>query len=149
MKKILALCFTLLLSFNFFSQSKNPISWVTSYKSISSTEGEIIIIASIEKGWHMYSQDTTSAGPVPTTFYFEKATGFKLVGKALEIGAHEIFDKAFDAKISSFSDKAEFRQKIKITGKTSFTIPFKVEYMCCDDSMCLPPKTVDLSVKVQ
>jgi hypothetical protein len=149
MKKIFTF-FTALLAFlSSHSQTQNPVSWTAAYKSISATEGEIIISANIQKGWHIYSQDTTSAGPIPTSLIFDGSKNYQLIGKAIETGAHEIFDKAFGAKISSFSDKAELKQKIKIISKPGFAIPFKIEYMSCNDMMCLPPKTIDLSVKVQ
>ncbi|MES2679196.1 MAG: protein-disulfide reductase DsbD domain-containing protein [Bacteroidota bacterium] len=148
MKKIITL-FLCLFGFFAANAQENPVTWSATYKAISATEGEIIINAKIDKNWHIYSQTASSAGPVPTSFNFEPVKNFKLLGTPTEIGAHEIFDKTFDAQISSFSDKAEFRQKIKITGKPGFMIPFTVEYMSCNDMMCLPPKTVNLNVKTQ
>lgn len=149
MKKLLALYFCIFSFFATIAQSQNPVSWNAAYKPTSATEGEIIITARIEKGWHTYSQRPSTDGPIPTSFMFGKPSQFQLVGKTEESDAHEEFVKAFDAKIFVFTDKAEFRQKIKFTGKPGFVIPFKLEYMSCNDMMCLPPKTIDLSVKVQ
>jgi len=149
MKKIFVVCIALFVFSNIFSQTKDPVKWAAIYKSISATEGEIIITASIDKNWHTYSQKPTTDGPVPTSFNFTASKQYQLVGKVEESAAHEEFDPAFGAKTSVFTDKAEFKQKIKLLGKTPATIPFKVEFMCCDDKMCLPPKTVDLSVKTQ
>ena len=150
MKKIaLTLCFSVLSLLNIYSQGQNPVKWVASYKSISATEGEIIITAQIDRPWHTYSQRPTPDGPVPTAFSFTETKQYQLVGKVEESNAREEFDAAFGAKVFVFADKAEFKQKIKLTAKTPLTIFFKVEYMCCDDKMCLPPKTIDLSVKVQ
>ena len=149
MKKILALCFIISSFFSAHSQVQNPVKWMASYKSISATEGEITILAMIDKGWHTYSQRPTEDGPIPTSFSFPESKHYQLVGKTQETDSHEEFVKAFDAKIFVFTDKAEFKQKIKLTGKPGFSIPIKVEFMSCDDKMCLPPKTIDLSVKVQ
>ncbi len=149
MKKFILFSVVTFLSSFAFAQVQNPVSWQAAYKSISATEGEITILATIENGWHTYSQRPTEAGPIPTLFTFSESKQFKLIGKAEETDAHEEFVKAFDAKIFVFTGKAEFKQKIKITGKPGFVIPFKVEYMSCNDMMCLPPKTIDLSVKVQ
>lgn len=148
MKKLVTLFLAFFAFFSAYSQAKNPISWVVSYKSISATEGEVVITAVIEKTWHMYSQKPTTDGPVPTSFTFPPSKQYQLVGKTEESPAHEEFDQAFGAKVFSFSDKAEFKQKIKLTGKGGFPVSFKVEFMCCDNNMCLPPKTVDLSVIV-
>lgn len=133
----------------FAAQPQNPVTWMASYKALSATEGEIIVTALIEKDWHTYSQRPTEAGPIPTALAFKPGTQYKLNGPTTETDAHEEFVKAFDAKIFVFTDKAEFKQKITHNAKGAFIIPFTVEYMCCNDRMCLPPKTVELSVKVQ
>lgn len=150
MKKLITLCLCFVAALGLKSQNQqNPVQWFASYKAISATEGEIVINALIDKGWHTYSQRPTDAGPIPTAFAFTNQGNYELVGKTQESDAHEEFVKAFDAKIFVFTNKAEFRQKIKLVGKSGFIIPFKVEFMCCNDNMCLPPKTIDLSVKTQ
>ncbi len=148
MKKLFLSCFVMLSTILATAQ-QNPVTWAASYKSISATEGEIIVTATIQKNWHTYSQRPTDAGPIPTTITFLPAKNYSLVGKTEESNAHEEFVKAFDAKIFVFHDKAEFKQKVKLIAKAPFNISFKVEYMCCNDQMCLPPKTVDLVVKTQ
>lgn len=148
MNKFFTLCLSL-FSFLALNAQQNPAVWSATYKSISATEGEIIIVAMLEKGWHTYSQRPTDAGPINTNITFPKSKDYTLVGKAEEAGAVEEFEKAFDAKVYSFSNKAEFHQKIKLNSKAGFSIPFKLEYICCNDNMCLPPKTIDLNVKTQ
>jgi Disulphide bond corrector protein DsbC len=148
---------TFLFAFSIFSflfgksqVPNNPVTWQATYKSISASEGEITIIAKIDKGWHTYSQRPTEAGPIPTSFDFKVLpANYELIGKTIETDAHEEFVKAFDAKIFVFTDKAEFKQKIKIKGKTGFNVPVKIEYMTCNDMMCLPPKIIELMVKIQ
>jgi DsbC/DsbD-like thiol-disulfide interchange protein len=130
------------------SQTQNPVKWQAAYKAISATEGEIVITAEIEKGWHTYSQRPTDAGPIPTSFKFAPSKDYDLVGKTEESNAHEEYVKAFEAKIFVFNGKAEFKQKVKVKKKGA-VITLKVEYMCCNDMMCLPPKTFDLTVKAQ
>lgn len=144
------LCFVALLcTVSFKSQTQNPVTWTAIYKTVSATEGEILITANIEKGWHTYSQKPTEAGPIPTSFTFTKSKDYELVGKTEESNAHEEYVKAFEAKVFVFSGKAEFKQKVKMRSKAGFAIPLKVEFMSCNDMMCLPPKTIDLSVKTQ
>jgi DsbC/DsbD-like thiol-disulfide interchange protein len=129
-----------------WGQNQNPVKWTAVYKSISQNEGEVIITANIEKGWHTYSQRPTDAGPIPTSFSFTPSKDFETIGTTQEENAHEEFVKAFDAKIFVFDGKAEFRQKVKVKKKGT-VILFNVDYMCCNDVMCLPPKTSQLSVK--
>jgi len=149
MKKLFALAFSLFAFLGVKSQGQNPVTWQAVYKSISATEGEIVITPKIEKGWHTYSQKVSADGPVATSFKFTESKQYALVGKVVESNVHEEFDKAFDAKIFVVTDKSEFRQKVKLSAKGGATVALKVEFMCCNDMMCLPPKTVDLTVKAQ
>ncbi|MCK7461047.1 MAG: hypothetical protein MZU84_02745 [Sphingobacterium sp.] len=51
-----------------------------------------------------------------------QSSGFTLEGKPFEVTEpEEMFDEAFGFKIKSFSDKAEFRQKIT-SDNASFTV---------------------------
>lgn len=147
MKKLILIAISLLTSFGLKSQSQNPVTWQISYKTLSATEGEISLSAKIEKGWHTYSQRATDAGPIPTSFKFTPSKSYQTIGKTEESNAHEEFVKAFDAKIFVFTANAEFKQKIKLLTKTPTTIAVNIEYMCCNDMMCLPPKTIELTVK--
>lgn len=149
MKNLIAITVCLFSFFGSIAQTQNPVTWTAAYKSISATEGEIIMTAKIDKGWHTYSQRPTEAGPIPTSFKFVESKQYKLVGKTEEGNAHEEFVKAFDAKIFVFTDKAEFKQKIKLIGTKGANVVVNVDFMCCNDMMCLPPKKIDLTVKAQ
>jgi DsbC/DsbD-like thiol-disulfide interchange protein len=149
MKTLLILLSTFLCSIGMLqAQAPSPVKWSASYEKVNDKEGFIHIKADIDKGWHTYSQRPTDAGPIPSSFTFTPSKGYELIGKTEEEGAHEEFVKAFDAKIFVFTGTALFKQKINLKSKGKQTIALKVEYMCCDDMMCLPPKTLELSVTV-
>ncbi|MFO0356546.1 MAG: protein-disulfide reductase DsbD domain-containing protein [Sphingobacteriaceae bacterium] len=143
---IFALLLVATFSTKLVSQTADPTKWTVVYNSINDKEGEIVVTATIDKGWHTYSIRKTADGPIPTSVTFESNKNFELLGELVEGEAHEVYDKAFDAKLFVFDDKAVFKHKVKLSGKAGFTIKLKVEYMCCNDMMCLPPKTIDLSV---
>lgn len=149
MKKILALCISFFTFLSIHAQVQSPVKWTASYRSISATEGEISVNAIIDKGWHTYSQQANNAVPLPTLFSFKESKEYQLLGKTEENNAHEEFDTALGEKLLVFTDKAEFKQKVKLAAKGQQTILFKVEYICCDNKMCMPPTTIDLSVKTQ
>lgn len=148
MKKLLLLLFALPL-FSLTAQVQDPVHWSAVYKKVSANEGEVVITALIDKGWHTYSQKAVTDGPIPTTFSITLPAGLNIDGKVQESPAHEAFEPAFGLTIGSYSDKAEFIQKIKTNGKVGQVIKVSVEYMCCNDMMCLPPKTAEFSVKTQ
>lgn len=131
------------------AQAQDPVTWSATYHRIGDKEGEIVIAGALQKGWHTYSMRPTDAGPIPTSFTLSPSKDYSLAGKPAESGATEEFDKAFDAKLFVFHEKAELRQKIRLKGTAAFSLTVKVEYMSCNDMMCLPPKTATLQVKVQ
>lgn len=134
-----------LISFTFgYSQVLEPVKWNTSVEKISETEFRLIAKASIEKGWHLYSQNVPEDGPIPTTFTFDDSEGaFKTIGNTSEEEGHTIDDPVFQMKIKFFENTAIFEQKIEILNNTTSIEAF-VEFMVCDDTRCLPPTEVDL-----
>ncbi len=143
MKKILFIfCSLLLFASNISAQIQDPVSFKTELKTINETEAEIRFTASIDKGWHVYSVNLPSGGPISATFNVEKIEGAKLIGKLTPISKEiEKFDKVFEMKLRYFEHSAVFSQKIKITG-TSYKIKGYLEYGACDDESCLPPTEV-------
>jgi thiol:disulfide interchange protein DsbD len=147
MKKLLPV-YAILFITNVFSQ-KDPIQWKAAFFYQLDGKGYIEITGTLEKGWHTYSTRITGDGPIPTSFSFQPASFYKLDGNVQEIGAHEEYVAAFDMKLSLFSEKAVFRQGILVTGSRGGKVKISVEYMCCNDNMCLPPKTIDLWVDIK
>lgn len=140
-------CFVFSLSAQ--QAAPSPVSWMAVYQPISKQEGEVVIKAIIEKGWHTYSQRPTDAGPISTVISFKPSAQFELIGTTKENHVIEEYDKAFEARLYMFSDKAEFRQKVKLKSDPGFSIAFAIEFVACNDGMCLPPKTIDLNVRTQ
>ncbi|MBU2975090.1 protein-disulfide reductase DsbD family protein [Zobellia sp. B3R18] len=143
MKKLIFLIVLLAFSIG-NSQILDPVTWTTSVEKLSETEYVLVSKASIEKGWHLYSQTVPEDGPIPTTFVYDDSEGtFKITGNTSEEAGHTVDDPVFEMKIKFFENTATFKQKIKVEkGVTSIT--GFVEFMVCDDTRCLPPKEVDL-----
>ena len=125
------------------AQIINPVKWSTSVKKISETDYELSAIATIDAGWHLYSQNVPEDGPIPTTFTFKSNANYVKKGNTKEEEGHTINDPVFEMKINFFEDKATFKQRVKIL-KTTQTISGEVEFMVCNDKQCSPPTTVDL-----
>jgi len=149
MKKFIAV-----LSLTFFitglkAQIYDPVSWSFSYLKTNADQYEIIMTASIQKGSYIYSLDVPENGPLPTSFIFDSTGSYTLIGKPYEVTTPvEKFDEAFGIKIKTFSDTAEFRQKIK-SEKTNFIVSGTVTFMSCSNSICLPPKDIRFSVEIE
>ncbi|MFN4854431.1 MAG: hypothetical protein ACK5JC_08445 [Bacteroidota bacterium] len=70
------------ISLSQHAQIMRPVSWSFDKKKISDTEYELLFLAKINKGWHIYSQFLESdQGPVATTFTFENSPRYSRTGK--------------------------------------------------------------------
>jgi thiol:disulfide interchange protein DsbD len=148
MKKLITLLF--LFCFKFISvdaQLLEPVKW--SYKvEQKGQEATLIFKATVDKGWHVYSQFIPDGGPIPTSFTFTPDKNYTLVGKVAEPKGEEIFDSNFEIKLKFFEKVAEFRQKIKLTTSKAFKLKGVVESMACNDRNCTPPNAVDFEFSI-
>ncbi|OFY57915.1 MAG: hypothetical protein A2V50_04340 [Bacteroidetes bacterium RBG_19FT_COMBO_42_10] len=130
------------------AQIFDPVTWDFGYEKKGDNQYELVITATIEKGSHIYSMDIPAGGPIPTSIRFDTIPGYSLQGDTWEpVKPEELFDEAFGMKIKSFSNKAEFRQKI--TGNTaSFTVTGEVNFMACNNVTCSPPKDVEFEIRI-
>ncbi|MGJ5642162.1 thiol:disulfide interchange protein, partial [Formosa sp. S-31] len=131
------------------SQILEPVKWTTSVEMVSDTEYNLVTVATIESGWHLYSQTVPADGPIATTFtYDDSQEGIQIVGNTSEEEGHTVDDPVFNMKIKFFEVKATFRQKVQVAPGVKRISGF-VEYMVCDDTRCLPPTEVDLTFNLE
>lgn len=146
--KYLKLTFLLVfLRLTALAQIEQPVKWSYAAKKINDKEAVIFIKATIDKSWHIYSQNTKDGGPVKTSFTFAKAAGYSLVGKTSEPTPVTHFEKSFGMDVSYFENSAIFQQKVKLK-KAQTVVKGSLEYMTCNDHKCLPPSDVDFSVSI-
>ncbi len=149
MKKIILSLLLSFISLSIFAQIQNPVKWTYSVENNGKEEATLVIKASIDKGWHLYSQFIGEGGPVPTSFRFDKSSNYTLVGKVNEIPkAKPIFDEIFGMQVAWFEKTATFKQKIKVSSNKDFKINGALEFMVCDDKQCLPPEEVEFSFDI-
>lgn len=145
---------TLILSLVFFTalgafaQLENPVSWSYGAKKISKTEAVVLIKATIEDGWHLYSQHVKPGGPSKTVISFAKSKDYTLVGATAEPKPISKFEKVFNMNVPYFQNEVVFQQKVKLNKGTT-VVKGKVEFMVCDDKQCLPPNDVSFSIPIK
>ena len=132
-----------------FAQAE-PITWKFSSKKISDNVYEVKMTATLNKGWHLYSQKQPGdAIAIPTSFSFNKNPLLEFDGQVKEIGKMEKFvDKELDVSAYQYSNEVSFVQKVKLKGKAKTNVTGKLEYQVCTDEKCLPAKTVNLSISL-
>ncbi len=150
LNKLISILFIFIGLQSIHSQIVDPVKWDAKFQPVGEKNGEIIITATIQSGYHIYGTDFAEGGPVRTSFTFDKTDLFSLIGKVKELTPPKRKNDPFfdNMEITLHSKKAVFVQKIELKSNREFTIPIKVEYMACTDETCLPPVTKDLAVKV-
>lgn len=128
----------------------DPIDWTSSIEQ-NGDEATLKFTATLDEGWHLYSQflDPDKIGPIPTTFSIKTDKNFSLQGKVKEPQPKVEYDPNFDMELGYFSKKVTFTQKIKIKSEKDFKIKAEVEFMVCDDMRCLPPDFIEFEFSVK
>jgi len=148
-RKLLVLKFLIFFSLPLSAQVYDPVTWEFGYEDKGAGKFELVFTATIGEHWHIYAMDLPEGGPIPTTFRIDSIPGVKPDGKAYEVTKPvEVMDEAFGFKIKTFSDKAEFRQKI-ISDSSVLSVKGTVNFMACNNSTCSPPKDVEFEIKIK
>ncbi|NML65057.1 sugar transporter [Hymenobacter sp. RP-2-7] len=149
MKKLLLAGFALLGATQAHAQILAPVHWSYAAKRTSPTEAVVLLKATIDPGWHIYSQNVKDGGPVKTTFTFDPSKAYALVGKTAEPTPITRLEKTFNMNVSYFEKSVVFQQKVKLAGKGPATVAGKLEFMTCNDEKCLPPDEITFSIPVK
>ena len=130
-----------------YGQIFDPVKWDFSVEQQDgSNQASLVLTATIEDGWHLYSQHLDDDGPIPTTFNFASSADYRLIGETEETTKPILeYDPNFEMDLLYFSKKAIFTQNIELLKAGPVTITGELEFMVCDEKQCLPPKLVDFS----
>jgi len=130
------------------AQILTPVHWSYGAKKLNNSEAVVFIKATIDDGWHLYSQYVKEGGPVKTTFTFPASPEYTLVGKTIEPKPITRNEPVFKMDVSFFEKEVIFQQKIKLKAGQA-TVKGTLEYMTCNDHQCLPPDDIDFSIPVK
>lgn len=119
-------------------------------KDLGNNEYEAILNATLEKNWHIYSQDLPEDSGIPTEMKVTSKDGIQLVGKVVEVGKKiSEFSEAFGVKIVYYSNQVQFKQKFKLKNpEKPATVTAEITYQTCDDKVCLAPNTLEFDKKI-
>lgn len=149
MNKLVMFLLAMTLGLSAKAQLEQPVTWSYAAKKINQKEAILYLKATVDPGWHLYSQHIKAGGPVPTSFSFIPSKLYAKNGVVQEPKAIVKEEKVFNMSVGYFENSAVFQQKIKLTGNKPFTVKGKIEYMVCNDAQCLPPAEVDFNIPVK
>ena len=149
MKKWYLLVFIILVSSSL--QAQGPINWKNGVQKKDAQTYEIRLTATLEDGWHAYSQtQPESAIPMPTKITFNKNPLVKLIGKVKELGNMEVHkNQTLNTEDWRYGEKVDFVQVMQLKGQVKTNITGTIIYMVCTDEQCLPPTTVKFNLSLK
>jgi hypothetical protein len=148
--KQLLLSGLLLVPIALFAQ-ETPVHWQFSAQKISGETYAVHLAATVDGGWHVYSQiQPKEAVAQPTVIKFSSNPLIQLKGEVKEVGKRETYDnETIGIKQYQFSDKVDFVQTVTLKATVQTKVAGNLTYQVCTDKMCLPPATIPFSVTLQ
>src|SRR5690606_27236030 len=117
-------------------------------KGINDKEAVLVIKATIDDGWHIYSQSVPENGPQPTTYSFGKSKSYQSNGKVQAAKPVVKHEATFDMDVGYYTNSVVWQQNTKLA-ENAPTVKRTLTYMVCNDLQCLPPEEVSFSIPVK
>lgn len=148
MKKLIIATALLFSGLVLKAQILTPVHWSYGAKKTGKNEAVVFMKATIDEGWHLYSQTVKPGGPVKTTFTFPASKFYTLIGKTIEPTPITRNEPVFSMEISFFEHEVIFQQKVKLKAGKAL-VKGNLEYMTCNDHQCLPPEKIDFDIAIK
>ena len=116
-----------------------------------SANGDVVVevTAVCDTGWHIYAlQLEREDGPIPTSIRITPSRLYSVLDSLHAPVPDIAYDPNFAMELGTYSGTATFTSLLRRQGKAAFTITGEVEYMCCNERTCLPPRTEPFTVEV-
>jgi len=116
--------------------------------------GEQVVIRArvdVQPGWHIYSNDITGMGPIPTHFEFDERGPVVAAGPFVEPEAKRVWDEGFEMDIGWHSGTFTLSQPVKLADDLAagpVTLAGQFVYMACTETQCLTPYAIDFSFRL-
>lgn len=139
--------FIFLFSIDSSAQLLEPVKWKNRLEKVSATEFNLIVEASIEDDWHVYSQSSSPDGGLPMEIKFPNQKGnYELIGKTIDGKTKKAFNDIFEVDETFFEKTLKLTQKVKITNPTVGKIEMKIDYQVCKDRCINDKKTFTFDI---
>ena len=137
-----ALLFTQLLV------AQNPVSWSFQAIKKGDQQYDVVMKATIQPGWHLYSQQQPDdAIAIPTSIQINNNPLVIREKTIREVGKMQKFtDKTLGVTAYQYANEVTFIQTVNLKVKVKTALTGEIEYQVCDDEKCLPPKKVPFTI---
>ena len=123
-------------------------AWKSTVEPLGDNAYRIVLEASIPQPYHMYDMGPYEGGPNATAIVFTPGDGVTLEGGVQQLSTpHRYYDTTFGMEIGTFSGKARFAQRVKLSVPES-SVKARIEWMLCDDTSCMPPDDTEMTIAI-
>ncbi len=121
------------------AQILTPVKWAAKMEMKGDDRGEILLTATVDPGWHLYSWDFPSGeGPQPLDISYD-LKGAVLDGKPRpSVAPVKQMDEIFEMELSWWTGTVTISQRFTATAP-DFSIDVNLRYGACNDQNCIPP----------
>ncbi|TPE42451.1 protein-disulfide reductase DsbD domain-containing protein [Pontibacter mangrovi] len=147
LKIVFPLLCWLLLSGSIQAQGLQPVQWTFQAERVAPQTYQVLLTATMDSPWAIYSQYTAKGGLLPTTITFHPNPMVLPLGSAVEKGMGQLKqDKTFGVEVHYYRHTVTFEQKVRLRSPVTTALSGTVEFMACDTTRCLPPQTIAFTI---
>jgi thiol:disulfide interchange protein DsbD len=144
-----------LLIFSGAARAQNPVTWAVKANAPATLKAgdkfTAQVTAQIAPGWHLYSITHGAGGPIPTRITIPDGQSFRLAGGVSGPRPRVEMDPNFQINTETHEGSATFHLPLVVAGDApagAQQLNINVRFQACDDTKCLPPRTVKLNAPV-
>ena len=115
--------------------SATQVSWDTEWEELGDAQYRLIFNASIEEGWHIFSQYSPEGGSQPAFFEFIETEAYQRIGPVIEPTPEAYYNDVFEVTEQIFTEKVRFEQVVEVYDLTK-PIEITLYYQVCKE-LCI------------
>lgn len=136
-------------------EGEEPVKWAASIDGPDTVMPGAVVRVKIKarsgRGWYFYSATQAAGGPIPARIQLADSVLFRQAGPLVSPEPSRSFDSVFGIDLEKYPGRASFILPVRVpseTGSGRQEIRISALYQACNDTICLSPRTVVLSVPV-
>lgn len=113
---------------------------------------EVALVVDIQRGYHLNSHKPTDPYLIPTTVKPQLPAGIELRDTLYPAGHLQKFSFSPNKELDVYSGSVTVRMKLAAGATAALgaaAIPLTLRYQACNDTACLPPVNVPVSLKFE
>lgn len=111
----------------------------------------VLVDTDMDRGWYFYSVTQPAGGPIPARIWLSDTTLVRSAGSVSGPAPVRRFDRTFKMDVEKYLEAPTFVLPVRIPGDAppgAAKVRVSATYQACNDSICLSPATVTMSVPV-